>query len=262
MKLRYLVLIFSFIGLRAAEPVDILVQGADKLESTAVVEKLEGAKKTEIGPFSFWIGHIGPHRVAVMLTGESVINCVTGTIIGIEEFSPKLIINQGTSGAQAPYLQLHDIIIGERVLDYGNAVMPYRTKGQASQPLDWKPIYQQMRLKGGELTTLKDGFKGDTAAMEIAMRTRNPWGRVFKGVIGSAHEVNLELDRVKWSHDTFGMDVEEMESGHVAAVAAAFNVRYVAFRVVSDAPYEGITFIAQAARGTAQFTVNFLHNLP
>ena len=87
-------------------------------------------------------------------------------------------------------------------------------------------------------------------------------GRVFAGVIGSANEVNLELDRVRWSHQVFGMDVEEMESGVVAAVAHAYGIRYIAFRVVSDAPYEGVQFIPQAARATGLFTVRFLENLP
>ena len=87
-------------------------------------------------------------------------------------------------------------------------------------------------------------------------------GRVIPGVIGSAHEVNLELDRVRWSHETFGMDVEEMESGHVAALAHAYGIRYIAFRVVSDAPYDGVHFHPTAARATGLFTVNFLKNLP
>jgi adenosylhomocysteine nucleosidase len=99
-------------------------------------------------------------------------------------------------------------------------------------------------------------------ALAVALRTRNSMGRVFAGTIGSAHEVNLELDRVRWSSRTFGMDVEEMESGHVAAVAFAYGVRYLAFRVVSDAPYEGVPFYSMAARATGLFTLNFLENLP
>src|SRR5438034_1057821 len=83
-------------------------------------------------------------------------------------------------------------------------------------------------------------------ALAVALRTRNTMGRVFPGVIGSAHEVNLELDRVRWSAQTFGMDVEEMESGHVAAVGHAYGIRYIAFRVVSDAPYEGVPFYPEA----------------
>jgi adenosylhomocysteine nucleosidase len=74
--------------------------------------------------------------------------------------------------------------------------------------------------------------------------------------------VNLELDRVRWSARTFGMDVEEMESGHVAAIAHAYGIRYIAFRVVSDAPYEGVPFHPLAARATGLFTINFLENLP
>jgi adenosylhomocysteine nucleosidase len=250
--------------LRAAEPVDLLVQGAEKLEIREILAAL-GPKpeKITLGPFSFWRGQIGSHRVAVSLTGQGLLNCTTATVLGIEEFHPRFILNQGTSGAQAPYLALHDIIVGNRVLDYGNFVTPVRRAGDGSKPLEWKPVPQRLRdPKTGELIVHADGFPGDAAALAVALRTRNPMGRVFAGVIGSAHEINLELDRVRWSNRTFGMDVEEMESAHVAAIAHAYGIRYIAFRVVSDAPYEGVPFYALAARAAELFTLNFLQNFP
>ncbi|HEY4302028.1 MAG TPA: 5'-methylthioadenosine/S-adenosylhomocysteine nucleosidase [Candidatus Didemnitutus sp.] len=243
--------------------VDILVQGAEQLEVDDLVAALHQPQKRAVGPFSFWIGTIGPHRVAVSLTGEGLINCTAATIAGIEEFAPKLIVNQGTSGAQVRYLGLHDIIVGRRALDYGNFTSLPRGPGEGSAPLTWQPVPQRLRDPAtGKWTAFPEGFAGDPIALAVAMRTRNPMGRVFAGVIGSAHEVNLELDRVGWSHRTFGMDVEEMESGHVAAIAHAFGVRCIAFRVVSDAPYEHVPFFPLAARATALFTVNFLENLP
>jgi adenosylhomocysteine nucleosidase len=249
--------------MRAGERVDILVQGAEKLEIGMIREALTDARKVEVGPFSFWVGKVGPHKVAVSLTGQGLINCTASTVLGIEEFSPKLIVNQGTSGAQAPYLGLHDIIVGRRALDYGNFVTPVRAAGAGSDALTWTPLAQKIRKgAGGELIAFPKGFEGDAVCIEVAMRTRNPMGNLYAGVIGSAHEINLELDRVKWSRDTFGMDVEEMESGHVAALAHAYGVRYVAFRVVSDAPYDGVPFYALAGRAGALFTVNFLKNLP
>jgi len=235
-----LVLAFA-LTLRAAESVDILVQGAEKLEIREILDALgPHPEKTTIGPFSFWRGQIGPHRVAVSLTGQGLLNCTAATVLGIEEFRPTFIVNQGTSGAQAPYLTVHDIIVGNRVLDYGNFVTPVRRSGEGSRPLEWTPVAQRLRNpKTGELVVHADGFRGDPAAVAVALRTRNPMGRVFSGVIGSAHEINLELDRVRWSNRTFGMDVEEMESAHVAAIAHAYGIRAIAFRVVSDAPYEG-----------------------
>lgn len=247
---------------RAVEPVEVLVQGAEKLEVEEIVGALEAPAKTNIGPFSFWTGRIGGHRVAVQLTGQALINCTTSTILAIEEFSPKLIVNQGTSGAQAPFLTLHDIIVGQRAVDYSAFTTPTRPPGAGSVALAWIPRPQRLRdVATGRLVEFSEGFAGDSAAIAVAMRTRNPMGRVFPGVIGSAHEVNLEMDRVRWTHRVFGMDVEEMESAHVAAIAHAYGIRYIAFRVVSDAPYEGIPFYPQAARATGLFTVNFLQNL-
>ncbi len=262
--MKHIVLFLVFLtALRAADPVDVLVQGAENLEVQEIVAALEGPAKITIGPFSFWTGKIGGHPVAVQLTGQALINCTTSTVLGIEEFSPKLIVNQGTSGAQAPFLTLHDIIVGRRALDYSAMITPVRAVGQGSVALAWTPVPQRLRdLATGKLVAFAKGFAGDEAALAVAMRTRNSMGRVFLGVIGSAHEVNLELDRVRWSHETFGMDVEEMESGHVAAIAHAYGIRYIAFRVVSDAPYEGVPFYPLAARATGLFTVNFLKNLP
>ncbi len=248
----------------ARAPVDFLVQGAEKLEVREIVGALgPGTEKVALGPFTFWLGRIGPHRVAVSLTGQGLLNCTAATVVGIEEFRPRFVVNQGTSGAQAPYLALHDIIVGDRALDYGNFRSPPRAAGTGTRPLDWSPLPQRLRpAPDGDFVAHVDGFRGDREAVAVALRTRNPMGRVFPGVIGSAHEINLELDRVRWSHRTFGMDVEEMESGHVAAVAHAYGLRYIAFRVVSDAPYEGVPFYALAARATALFTVNFLLNFP
>ncbi len=249
---------------RAAEPVDFLVQGAEKLEIRELLAALgPQPEKTVLGPFSFWRGRIGPHRVVVSLTGQGLLNCTAATVLGIEEFRPRFIVNQGTSGAQAPYLSLHDIIAGTRALDYGNFATPVRRAGEGSRPLEWSPLPQRLRDPAtGRLVAHPAGFAGDPEALAVALRTRNPMGRVFAGVIGSAHEVNLELDRVQWSNRTFGMDVEEMESGHIAALAHAWGIRYAAFRVVSDAPYEGVPFHALAARASALFTVNFLLNVP
>jgi adenosylhomocysteine nucleosidase len=184
-------------------------------------------------------------------------------VLGIEEFHPKLIVNQGTSGAQAPFLAVHDIVVGRKTLDYGGFSTPERHAGARSFAFDWTPIPQALRdPKSGKRVTFPEGFSADPLAFAVAMRTRNQMGRVFAGVIGSAHEINFELDRVRWSHEKFGMDVEEMESGHVAALAHAYGIRYIAFRVVSDAPYEDIPFYALAARATTLFTIDFLRNLP
>ncbi|HET7535096.1 MAG TPA: 5'-methylthioadenosine/S-adenosylhomocysteine nucleosidase [Candidatus Didemnitutus sp.] len=259
---RIFLLALVVIAVHAAEPVDVLVQGAEKLEVKDVVAALEQPRKIEKGPFSFWIGKIGGHRVAVSLTGQGLLNCTTATILGIEEFSPKLIVNQGTSGAQVPGLKVNDIILGQRTLDYGNFITPVRAAGQGSRPLEWTPVVQRMRAADGRWQEFPEGFSGDAAALAIALRTRNSLGRAMAGVVGSAHEVNLELDRVQWSHRRFGMDVEEMESGHVAALAHVYGIRYVAFRVVSDAPYDGVPFHPDAAHATGLFTVAFLHELP
>lgn len=252
-----------FVAAAAAEPVDVLVQGAEKLEVSEVIAALGASpEKSTLGPFDFWFGQIGPHRVAISLTGQALINCTAATVLAIEAFHPRLIVNQGTSGAQRRGLRLNDIVVGARVLDYGGFAAPPRGVGEGSRPLEWIPAPERLPDRAGNLIAFSRGFPGDPEALAVALRTVNPAGRVVAGTIGSAHEVNLELDRVGWSNRTFGMDVEEMESGPVGAIARAYNVRYIAFRVVSDAPYDGVPFHPEAARTTGRFTVKFLQQLP
>ena len=263
MKLPVAILILAT-GLRAAAPVEILVQGAEALEIRDVLPALgPGAETVRLGPYVFHIGEIGGHRVAVTYTGQALINCTASTILAIEEFHPRIIINQGTSGSQSPTLHLHDVIVGRRCLDYGNFRTAPRAVGEGSAPLTWTSLPQRMRNPANDrLEDFPGGFEGDAALLDLALHVPNPSGRVLPGVIGSAHEVNLELDRVRWTHDTFGMDVEEMESGHVAALAYAYGIRYIAFRVVSDAPFDKVDFEPEAARVTALYTVAFLQHLP
>src|SRR5258706_11672645 len=69
MRILFVSLILFVASLRAAEPIDVLVQGAEKLEVREIVAALgPQAEKINLGPFTFWLGRIGPHRVAVSLT--------------------------------------------------------------------------------------------------------------------------------------------------------------------------------------------------
>jgi adenosylhomocysteine nucleosidase len=258
-----LLFILLSVAVRAAAPVEILVQGAEWLEVRDIVTALgPQAEKVQVGPYRFWLGELGGHRVAVSLTGQALVNCTIATIVAVEEFHPHLLINQGTSGAQRPGLSVNDIIVGRRCVDYSIYSTLPRAPGQGSQPLAWTPSAQHLPDPvTGRVAAYPQGFAGDPDLLALALRTPNPAGHVREGVIGSAHEVNLELDRVRWSHDTFGLDVEEMESAHVAALARAYGIRYISFRVVSDAPYDGVDFKPEAALTTAAFTLRFIANL-
>jgi adenosylhomocysteine nucleosidase len=248
---------------RAGPHVEVLIQGADPLEYTDILAAIQGAQKIDDGPFSFWVGSLSGHAVALSFTGEALLNSVTATVLGIQDFTPDLVINQGTSGAQVPGLAVHDIVVGARAVDYGGFASAPRASGEGCSPISWTPLVQVLRdPKSGALVPYPQGFAGDPEALTLALKTPNSMGRVISGVIGSAQQINLELDRVAWTHKTFGMDVEEMESGPVAAIARAFGVRYIAFRVVSDAPYARIRFQESAAKATSLFTIAYLKNLP
>ena len=86
----------------AQDPVEVLVQGAVDGELQPLLAALEGRKATQMSSWTFWEGRIGAKRVVVSRTEVGPINAVAATVLGIERYKPRLIINQGTAGAHNP----------------------------------------------------------------------------------------------------------------------------------------------------------------
>jgi hypothetical protein len=100
---------------RSAEsaPVDIIVQGALDVELQPLLAALEDKREIQVAAWTFWRGKIAGRSVVISRTEVGPINAVAATTLAITHFRPRLVINQGTAGANDPDLQVFDIIIGE-----------------------------------------------------------------------------------------------------------------------------------------------------
>lgn len=242
------------------ESADILIQGALDSELQPLLKALEGREMIQIAAWTFWRGKLGNRRVIISRTEVGPINAVAATTVAILTFRPKLIINQGTAGANDPELKVFDIIIGQATVDYGAFTSKHADAGEGIDMTRWSPLYHRLRLDGKERISFKS-FTGDAEAFRAAMETPYKRGRVMKGVIGSAFEFNKEIDRLLWVRKTFGASSEDMESAFSAGAAQGFKTRFLAIRIISDSEFYAPELQEVAGEYCAAFVLDVIKRL-
>jgi adenosylhomocysteine nucleosidase len=217
----------------------VIVQGAMQLEIEKLVGRLDNSSVERVGGWTFWRGSLDGHPVVVSKTLKGMSNAAAATVIGIEHYHPRAIVNQGTAGGHDPSLHLYDIVVGASSVNIGAFKSPYRRAGTISSPLDWMPLdlTASEGSAGNDPKARKPArFQADEPLLAAARRAKGAYtrGRVVEGVIGSSDVWNEEIDRVAWFHTTLGTTVEEMETASAAQIASLFSVPFLGIRVVSN----------------------------
>jgi len=244
----------------ASAPIDILVQGAVDWELQPLLAALEDKQQIQLASWTFWRGKLGGKSVVISRTEVGPINAAAATTLGILTFRPRLVINQGTAGANDPQLKVYDIVVGESAVDYGAFRSAPARAGEGSQMSRWSPMSHRLRLEGKEPVEFK-AFPGDEAARRVALGTKYTRGRVRTGVIGSAFEYNREVDRLLWVRKTYGTSSEDMESAFAAGVARGFNTRFLAIRIISDSEFNAPELQRAAGEYCAAFVVEVIKQI-
>lgn len=240
--------------------VDVVVQGALDSELQPLLTALEEKEQIQIAAWTFWRGKIAGKRVIVSRTEVGSINAVAATTLAILNFKPKLIINQGTAGANDPELKVFDIVVGEASVDYGAFRSTHADAGAGIDQSRWTPIPHRLRLDGTERVTFKN-FPGDEETMKTALDTPYKRGKVVKGIIGTSFEFNKEIDRLVWVRKTFNASSEDMESAYAAGTAAGFKTRFLAIRIISDSEFHSPKLEEIAGEYCAAFVVDVIKKI-
>jgi adenosylhomocysteine nucleosidase len=238
-------------------PAPIVVQGAMTSETERLVQRLEGATREEIGSWNFWRGTIDGYPVIVSKTNKGSANAAAATMLAIERFHPRAIINQGTSGGHDPALHVYDIVIGTASLNIGAFKTPHRVAGAGSRPMEWQP--RDLRLEGSagapDMPHTLARFEADSNLLAVARGVRAAYtrGTVVDGIIGSADMWIDEVDYVNHLHASYGTAVEEMETAAAAQVAAARGVPFLGIRILSDNITNGGAYDPKAGEACQEF---------
>ena len=244
---------------RAAESasVDIVVQGALDAELQPLLAVLKDGREVQLAAWTFWRGKIAGRSVVISRTEVGPINAVAATTLAITHFRPRLIINQGTAGANDPDLKVFDIIIGESTVDYGAFHSMPAKAGEGVQLSRWSPVVHRLRLDGRARVPF-ERFPGDEEMTKAALATKYAHGRVLKGIIGSAFEFNREIDRLLWVRKTYGALSEDMESAFAAGTAVGFKTRFLAIRIISDSEFYAPQIQGSAGEYCAAFVLDVI----
>lgn len=118
----------------------ILLQGAMQVEVKYLLEFLENQTKIEIEGYNFHKGTIDDYPVIISETQIGSINSTISTTIGILNFRPEVIVNQGIAGSYDENIHKFDVVIGTACYNINCYKTKRREFGDGSAPLEWKII--------------------------------------------------------------------------------------------------------------------------
>jgi len=255
MKKYILVFILFLLAFQVFGQNPIIIQGAMDIEIKGFLDVMKNPQKIVLHNYNFWKGKIFDKNIIISKTEIGPVNAAVSSCIGIENFSPEIIINQGTCGAIIPELDNKDIIIGKYYVDYSGSKTQYLDYGEGSNPLKWTPLFYNI-----EETEFKK-IECDKFLTEQAKKIKYDKGKVVTGTIGSAFQWNMELDRLKWINKTFGIICEDMETAISAMTAKIYNVDFIGIRIISDNVITGQKFEPKVALHCSDFVLDFIKNL-
>lgn len=199
----------------------ILIQGAMYGEIKYLVD-FWNCEKTEINGYSFYKCAYNGINIIISLTKIGIIHSTIATMIGINEFKPDVIINQGTAGGHTRNIKVGDIIIGEKAVYLNNPRTPVKGFGEGSNALEWIP--------GNSGTFL---INANTKLVNIAKNTEYD-GTLLCGKLGSGDIYSREVDRIDLLHSQLGELSEDMETISVYKVCETFMVPVLGVRIISN----------------------------
>jgi adenosylhomocysteine nucleosidase len=238
-----LVLLLFAVTLRA-ERADVLIAAATEEELQPLRAKLVSSRTETRAGWQFWLGTIGGKSVVLTRTEGDPLNAVAATTLAIRRYAPQRVISYGAARAHDPALRSGDVIISREFAAFDGMVSPHRELGTGSAPLTWHKMPHPL-MTAGEKETRHERFPADDTLLAAAQKLTAPRGRLLMGVLGSAHQVNREADRIAYLRTQWGTDSEDGESAHIAGCAFLFDVPAFAVRVIDGQPGEAAALVLQ-----------------
>lgn len=203
----------------------ILIQGAMDIEIEYLVSKLENKKEKIMAGYEFYEGNINEIKLVISKTLVGTINSSIATTIGLINFKPDIVINQGIAGAHREDIHIGDIIIGEKCCNINAYKMPIKAKGEGSNPFEWKPNKHAKDIQSADIKLVN--------IIEEKLKA-NSTKKIYKGTLGSGDIHSREIDRIVWINNIFDNYSEDMESIGTYSACNKFNIPCIGIRIISN----------------------------
>ncbi len=208
----------------------ILIQGAMSVETEILINALKCAEKIVIKGYEFYKGKINNKDIVISITKVGMVNSSVATILGINNFNPKCIVNQGVAGGHDKKVHKGDIVIGE----YSSNMNSYKTmrlgEGEGIKPAEWKLITYN---EGNDIE--KEKIKCDSELLESVVNFLESGNlNVHVGTIISGDGWNNECDRINWFVNELDSLCEDMETYPVYKICTANSLPVLGIRMISN----------------------------
>lgn len=238
----------------------IIVQGAMKIELEYIKNVLAEIEELNIDGYKFIRGKINGYPVILSETQIGSINATMSTAIGIKEFKPLYIINQGVAGGQTSQIKKNDLVIGNGCINTNSYETNKRKVGEGSNPLEWKIInFTSDDSNENEIQTLKSDIKLFNLAQSLS--DKYSYGKVHTGVLGSGDSWDKEADKIIALNKKTGILSADMESIGTYTVANKYNVPVIGIRTISDNAILNEDYERIVAHGSQEFVLKLIEKI-
>ena len=200
----------------------IIIQGAMPKEIEPYLHYFADCTHTNIDGYDFYEKIIDGKKYVVSQTQIGIMNATIATMLGIKNYSPDLIINQGTAGAHINSLCVGEVVVATGAVYMNKFKTPTKFAGQGSNSLEWKVMGYDQNVFSTPQTVLEK--------TKQILAGHN----VIYGVLGCGDMFSRETDRINYLRTIFDEQCEDMESVAVYKVCKNYNTMALGIRVISN----------------------------
>ena len=199
--------------------IGIIVAMEEELES--ILDIMDNIEEKEIYGLTFKTGQIEKNKIIVVKCGVGKVNAARVTQILIDSFNVKSVINVGAAGALNPFLNIGDIVIGEKLIQHDFDITAFdHDKGYITGVGDY--IYSDSELIE----------KFENAANNLKEKDY----KIKKGIIATGDIFCTDIEMKNKIFSKFNADCVEMEGAAIAQVCYLDNIPFIVIRSISDSP--------------------------
>jgi adenosylhomocysteine nucleosidase len=226
--------------------------GAMEPEVRGLVDAMTVEASGRGAGFDYWQGVLAGHECVVARCGMGKVSAAAGVQRLIDQFAISQLVVCGLAGGLQPGLDVGDVVVGERFVQYD---------------LDASPIYPRFEAPGLGIGV----FRADAALVEhaaAAAATIDAAPRVHRGLIVTGDQFVKDARREELLRDFPDALCVEMEGAAIAQVCYLNDLPFVIVRVISDradgaAPADFKRFVTEVAPAyTVGIVTALLRRLP
>ena len=219
-------------------------------EQEEILKIMTNIEEKDINGLNFKIGQIEKSNVIVVKCGVGKVNAARVTQILIDNFNIRLMINVGAAGALNPFLDIGDIVIGEKLIQHDFDITAFdHDKGYITGVGDY--IYSN--------TQVTEKFK------KISDKLSANNFKVITGTIATGDIFCTDIGMKNKIYSKFNADCVEMEGAAIAQVCYLDEIPFIVIRSISDSPngknaIDFDKFVELASKRCAIILKEFLKN--